>query len=181
MYNGMTSEIEPQVRAAASGDRAAFAELYRQWSRPVFVFLTGRLRRREDAEDTLQATFLTAWRELPRLRRPSRFVRWLFKIARSRAADVARRRRLGFVSLGAEGEPAAPDEAVNGDAERVRLLIDRLRPGTRSILLLRTVELMSAEEVGRALGLSASTVRRRHARALRHLREALDRRSEDER
>ena len=179
MYFAMDNEIEPRVRAAAGGDREAFAELYERWSRPVFVFLTGRLGRREDAEDTLQATFLTAWRNLPRLRRPNRFVRWLFRIARSRAADVARKRRLGFVALGAEGEPAAPADAQNGDAELVRVLIGRLRPSTRSILLLRTVERMNAEEVGRALGLSASTVRRRHARVLEHLKAALDGRSDD--
>lgn len=166
---------EPRVRAAASGDREAFAGLYARWSRPVLVFLAGRLGRREDAEDALQATFLAAWRSLPRLRRPDRFVRWLFRIARSRAADVARRRRLGLVALGAEeGEPAAPAPEDDGDAERIRLLVKRLRPRTRSVLLLRTVEEWTADEVGRALGLSASTVRRHHARALRHLRHALE-------
>ena len=49
-----------------------------------------------------------------------RFVRWLFRIAQSRAADQARRRRLGLVALGAavllpRVFRAAPDPAEEGD------------------------------------------------------------------
>jgi RNA polymerase sigma factor (sigma-70 family) len=173
---------ELEVRAAARGDREAFAALYARWSSPVLAFLVGRLGRREDAEDALQAAFLDAWRNLPRLRRPSRFVRWLFRIARSRAADLDRRRRLGLVALGAEeGEPAAPAPEEDADSDRVRMIVKGLRPRTRTVLLLRTVKGMSAEEVGQALGLSASTIRREHARALEHLRVALEKSHERER
>jgi RNA polymerase sigma-70 factor (ECF subfamily) len=181
MYPGMNGATDQGVRAAASGDREAFAGLYERWSRPVLAFLVGRLGSREDAEDALQATFVSAWRNLPRLRHTERFVRWLFRIARSRAADQDRHRRLGLVALGIEGEPASPGARDDGDPERVRALIAALRPRTREILLLRTVEGLSAEEIGRALGVSASTVRRRHARALRHLRTALERSEDDER
>jgi RNA polymerase sigma-70 factor, ECF subfamily len=177
----MNEDIDPRVTAASSGSQQAFAGLFQRWSRPVLFYLTGRLHRREDAEDALQATFLTAWRDLPRLRRPERFVPWLFRIAKSRAVDLARRRRLGLVALSAVDEPAAPLEKSDADAEHVRSVVERLQPRTRLVLLLRTVEGLSAEEIGRALGISASTVRRRHARALEHLRAALERTVDDER
>ena len=64
--------------AARAGDREAFGRLYRRYSRAVFLELAARLRGRHDAEDALQATFLAAWTNLPRLRRPSRFIGWLF-------------------------------------------------------------------------------------------------------
>ena len=58
------------VTAARSGDREAFARLYARYARPVFLELVARVRRSQDAEDALQATFLAAWINLPRLRRP---------------------------------------------------------------------------------------------------------------
>ena len=76
------------VGRAMGGDRAAFARLYERYGRPVFLDLVARLRVREDAEDALQLTFLSAWSALPRLRHPERFVGWLFRIGRNKARDL---------------------------------------------------------------------------------------------
>jgi RNA polymerase sigma-70 factor (ECF subfamily) len=166
------------VDLAVRGDREAFARLYRRYARAVFVDLVARLGRREDAEDALQATFLAAWTSLPRLARPDRFVPWLFRIARNKARDQARRRRLGLESLGAEPQAAAVPEGP--EVEALRELVGGLRPKTRAIVLLRALEGWSAEEVAAAHRLSVATVRRRYARALGHLRAGLERRMRDE-
>jgi RNA polymerase sigma-70 factor (ECF subfamily) len=165
--------------AALKGDREAFARLYRQYARAVFVDLAARLGRREDAEDALQATFLAAWTNLPRLRRPDRFVPWLFRIARNKAKDQARRRRLGLVTLLPADVPA-PATAERPDLEAMRALVDGLQPKTRAIVLLRALEGWSAEDVAAAHRLSVATVRRRYAKALEHLRAGLERRLKDE-
>src|SRR5882724_10021522 len=89
------------VERARGGDRAAFEELYRRFQRPVFLYLAGCLRWREDAEDAYQAAFLSAWRHLPSLSNVERFSPWLFRIARNAARDVTRRRRLWPSLLGA--------------------------------------------------------------------------------
>ncbi len=181
MYCGMDTEAEALVRVAACGGKKAFASVYEQWARPVLVFLTARLGRRVDAEDALQATFLAVWRDLAKLRRPERFDRWLFRIAESRAVDQMRRRREGLVADADVEDRQTAAGGPDGDPERLRALVEGLRPRTRTVLLLRTVEGWNAEEVGRALGISASTVRRHHARALDHLRRALSAASPDER
>ena len=174
-------DVSAEVRKARRGDRAAFARLYERYSRAVFLDLVARLRWREDAEDALQATFLAAWIHLPRLRAAERFLPWLFRIARNKARDQGRRERLRLVRpLGEEADLVAPAGGEPAEVELVKELVARLRPESRAILLLRAVEGWNAEEVAAARGWSASTVRRKYARALEHLRAGLSRRLNDD-
>jgi len=174
--------VDTDVRAAAGGDRAAFARLYDRFARAVLLDLAARMRRREDAEDALQTTFVKAWRALPGLLRADRFVPWLFRIARNTARDHGRihRDRPRLVRLEDAPEPASAAPRLAEETGRVRELVARLKPATRAIVLLRAVEGWSAEEVARAHRLHLATVRRRYARALRGLRAALERENERE-
>jgi RNA polymerase sigma-70 factor (ECF subfamily) len=177
----MAMESDADVREAIRGDRDAFARLYERYARAVFVDLVARLRRREDAEDVLQATFLAAWTNLPRLRRPRRFSAWLFRIARNKARDRFRRDRPRLVLLRPNQDLLAPDIGDRGaELETLRELMCLLRPDTRAIVLLRALEGWSAEEVAAAHGLSVSTVRRRYTKALKHLRAGLARRTQND-
>ena len=162
------------ITAAVRGDRGAFAALYDRFARPVFLDLVARLRDRDDAEDALQASFLSAWRNLPGLRRPERFVPWLFSIARNKARDLLRRRGAAPVRIGAGEDLIDPAGDYDDEVAELRGLIAGLKPRTRSIVLLRAVMGWSAEEVGAAVGASASTVRRHYARSLSHLRDMLE-------
>jgi RNA polymerase sigma-70 factor, ECF subfamily len=155
------------VLRARSGDAVAFSDLYARYGRGVFLYLVGLLRLREDAEDALQATFLSAWRHLGSLRDDDRFPPWLFRIARNAARDAMRRRSAWPQALG-DGEDLLgasppPREGEHGD---VRECLAGLRPKTRALVLLRAVNGWTAEEVGAAFSWSAATVRRRYARAL---------------
>ena len=168
------------VLAARAGDTEAFARLYRRYSRPVFLELAARVQGSQDAEDALQATFLAAWVNLPRLRRPSRFVAWLFSIARNKARDQMRKATPRMVLLGNNTDLIAPRAGSENPAvDCLRELVACLRPRSRAIVLLRVVEGWTAEEVAAAQGVSASTVRRRYAEAIEHLHAGLQRSKPD--
>ena len=169
------------VRLAQAGDRAAFSRLHARYHRRVFLDLVARVRRREDAEDALQQAFLTAWAQLPRLREAKRFVPWLFRIARNKARDNARRERLRLVRhLDENADLVAPRGDEPPEIEILKELMVGMREETRSILFLRAVEGWSAEEIAAARRTSASTVRRRYKKAIAHLRGQLSRRLHDE-
>jgi len=173
-------EADRDVRAARDGDREAFGRLYRRYSRAVFLELAARVRGRQDAEDALQATFLSAWTNLPRLRRPSRFIGWLFSIARNKANDQTRGKLPRMVLLGGSEELIAPRIDSPTEFDELRELVAGLRPKSRATVLLRAVEGWSAEEIAHAHGVSASTVRRRYADAIEHLRIGLQRSKNDD-
>jgi RNA polymerase sigma-70 factor (ECF subfamily) len=97
-------------------------------------------------------------------------VPWLFRIARNKAKDIARHRRARPVGEALGEDLIDPADGASSQ-EEVERLVASLKPPLRSLVLLRAVQGWSAEEVAAALGTSPSTVRRRYARALRHLRE----------
>src|SRR5580700_6243357 len=77
------------VRAAATGDRAAFGEIYVRYARMVHAILLARVPP-GDAEDLVQDVFLSAMRQLRGLRTAAAFRGWLGAIARNRAIDYFR-------------------------------------------------------------------------------------------
>jgi RNA polymerase sigma-70 factor, ECF subfamily len=85
-------ELPAVVIAARRGDRAAFAELYRRFSRAVHGVVLARVRY-ADASDLVQDVFAIALERLPQLGEVAAFPGWLLAIARNRAIDHLRAAR----------------------------------------------------------------------------------------
>ena len=81
------------ARAAAAGDRSAFAEIYDRYADRLHDFCIGMLRDREAAADCVQDVFVTAATKLVQLREPDRLRSWLYAIARSEALARIRARK----------------------------------------------------------------------------------------
>jgi RNA polymerase sigma-70 factor (ECF subfamily) len=163
---------EECVSRAQAGDRKAFSELVRRHQDRVYRYLLRMLGSREDALELTQDAFVKAWQALPQWQPEAQFRTWLFRIANNTALDALRRRKLvefvpledSFDAPGSEPDPERQAQAT----QEVRLLeasLKRLAPEHRDILLLREVEEMSYEEIGRVLSLSEGTVKSRLARA----------------
>lgn len=163
------------VERAAQGDRAAFAALYDVWSAPLFGYLVARLGRRDEAQDALHDAFLAAWQRLPSLRDTTRFVPWLFVVARNAAAaiqrstvkhaDDARRHRV-------PREPAAAEVPATAQAD-VLPDLQGLETEVRATLILRFVSGLDVNSTAQVLDVSTATVKRRTAAGLTHLRARL--------
>ena len=157
------------IAAALQGDQDAFAELYAGYVRLVHAILLGRVPR-GDVEDLVQEVFLTAYARLGELREPAAFGSWLGAIARNRATDFLRDRRI---------ETELPPELPGGDAipsESLAVLdaIRRLPDAYRDTLLLRLVEGMSGNEIAERTGLTPGSVRVNLHRGMKLLREKLE-------
>jgi RNA polymerase sigma factor (sigma-70 family) len=81
------------ARAAAAGDRAAFAAIYDRYADRLHDFCVGMLRDRDAAADCVQDVFVTAATKLVQLREPDRLRSWLYAIARSEALARIRARK----------------------------------------------------------------------------------------
>jgi RNA polymerase sigma-70 factor (ECF subfamily) len=161
--------VEAWSRAAAAGDRGAFARLFEAYGRVVHAVLLARVPARE-TEDLAQEVFLSAWRSLRRLRDPAAFGPWICRIARNRATDFLRRR--GHRRTEPLEEPAvgAPPSA---EAREALEAIRALPSAYRETLLLRLVEGLSGPEIAARTGRTPGSVRVNLHRGMRLLRERL--------
>lgn len=156
------------IRAAAAGDRDAFAVLYTDYVRMVHAVLLGRVPRR-DVDDLTQDVFLTAFARIRALRDPLAFGGWLGAIARNRATDFLRQ---------SHDQVELPRELPGGDpieAETLAVLdaIRKLPEAYRETLLMRLVEGMSGVEIAQKTGLTPASVRVNLHRGMKLLRERL--------
>ena len=86
------------ARAAAAGDRSAFAGIYDRYADRLHDYCVGMLRDRDDAADCVQDAFCTAATRLNQLRDADKLRPWLYAIARNEALRRLRDRRRETVS-----------------------------------------------------------------------------------
>ena len=164
------------VRAAQSGDRAAFGELYARYARMVHGIFLARVPA-SAAEDLVQDVFLRAMPRLHSLRDASRFGGWLAAIARNRAVDFYRQHRPSeeFDDGEVEMNKGVNAEAHSADSEGAQILeaIRSLPESYRETLILRLVEGMTGPEIAARTGLTHGSVRVNLHRGMQQLRERL--------
>ncbi|HUK16755.1 MAG TPA: sigma-70 family RNA polymerase sigma factor [Bryobacteraceae bacterium] len=159
---------EQCIRAAASGDRAAFGELYVRYARLVHGILLARVPPR-DAEDLVQDVFMAALRRMNELRTVAAFRGWLAAIARHRAVDYFRERGAAreavpiYERAGRAGDTPDGLVALN--------LIRHLPEAYRETMILRLVEGMTGPEIARQTGLTPESVRVNLCRGMKMMRE----------
>lgn len=178
------------IERARRGDAVAFERLVASRLDRCYRLAWSILLDEADAADATQDAFVSAWRQLPRLRDAAAFDGWLNRIVANAARMIRRRRgRLREVAMVSPGLDDAPmpgartvdpyartqfDDIVEGEA--IGRAFDRLRPDERLILALRHVEDRPVSEIARTLGIPDGTVKSR----LHHARRALERAMEAE-
>jgi RNA polymerase sigma factor (sigma-70 family) len=150
------------ARAAATGDRRAFAMIYDRYADRLHDFCIGMVRDRDAAADCVQDVFCAAATQLPKLREPDRLRPWLYAIARNEALRCIRERRREQVSdelPEAASHDAGPDtlaarnELANLIAEAAGGLVDR----DRTVLELAYRHGLDGPELADALEVSPGT------------------------
>jgi RNA polymerase sigma factor (sigma-70 family) len=147
------------ARAAAGGDRRAFAEIYDRYADRLHDFCIGLLRDRDAAADCVQDAFCTAAARLTQLREPDKLRPWLYAIVRNEALRRLRERRRETPTdelpddMSSEPGPdtlAARTELADLIAEAAGGLSDR----DRSVLELAYRHGLDGPDLAEALGVS---------------------------
>jgi RNA polymerase sigma factor (sigma-70 family) len=81
------------ARAAAGGDRGAFAGILDRYADRLRDFCVGMLRDRDSAADCVHDAFCTAATHLTQLRDPTKLRPWLYSITHNEALRRLRERR----------------------------------------------------------------------------------------
>ena len=180
---GRASWDAPTVsRRADDAHEAAFAQLFEEYSAPIYNYVLRMVADADRAADITQDTFIKAYRKLDTVSESTSTRSWLYRIATNTAIDDMRRRR--NVTTMSDDQPTfanRPDERPGPEAqvmattldERVQRALLSLRPNHRQCLLLSDLEDMSAQQIGEVMGLSYAAVRTLLCRARGEMRRAL--------
>jgi RNA polymerase sigma-70 factor, ECF subfamily len=138
-----------------------------------------------DARDAAQDTFVTAWRQIGRLRDAARFEAWLQRVAVNAARMTHRaRRRRGVREIpssrvaGVDGLRATPSPA-EADAATLEAAMRRLPVEQRSILVLHHLEAQPVAALAEILEIPVGTVKSRLHTARQALQAAIDAEARD--
>jgi RNA polymerase sigma-70 factor (ECF subfamily) len=178
------------ARLCGRRDREAVRHLVTANNQRLFRAAWSILKDRGEAEEAVQAGYLSAFAAMDRFEGRSSLSTWLTRIVINEALGRLRSQRRRREQLESEGvtliesyrerlaqasaEPA-PDVAVA--REQLRLLIERsvadLPDTFRSVFVLREIEGLSVEETAEALAIPPATVKTRLHRARARLQQAL--------
>lgn len=166
------------IEAIATGDRAAFDELYVRYARAVLGLALRRLGDRGRAEDATQEAFAAIWRSARTYDRArGSGATWLYTVARNAIVDGIRRQP--------EPTAAAPDlpELSDGPPERaegawvswrVHRALESLPEHERPVIELAYWSGLSQSEIAEFLHVPLGTVKTRTRSALARLADVLE-------
>ncbi|MCW1919637.1 sigma-70 family RNA polymerase sigma factor [Rhodobacter sp. KR11] len=161
------------MAAVKSGDRAAFAEVFRHFAPRVKGFLMKSGANAAQAEDCAQDVLATVWQKAG-LYDPAKasVSTWIFTIARNRLIDMARRdRRPEPELLDQEPEPDQADVYETAQ-ENLRLVaaLEQLPEKQRQLIRRAYWGELTQSEIAAETGLPLGTIKSRIRLALDRLR-----------
>jgi RNA polymerase sigma-70 factor (ECF subfamily) len=163
------------VERASHGDASAFEQLLETRVDRVFRMACAILGNEADAHDATQEAFVSAWRNLSRLRDRSKFDPWLNQTVVNRCRDVLRRRnRSREIEL--DGAALLRDRQTDVDRDRFRVnaAFDRLRVEQRALLVAHHLDHLPVADIARQLGIPEGTAKWRLHAARQALERALE-------
>ena len=200
-----SADLPQLLARAAAGDETALSQLFSRYRKRLKQMVRLRLNRllqgRVDDSDILQEAYLEAAKRLPDYlaKRPLPFFLWLRHITGEKLID-AHRQHLGAkmrdagqevslhrgpmpaassVSLAAQllGRLTSPSQAAIKAEQRIYVqeALNSMDPIDREVLALKHFEQLSTSEIAQVLGLSKAGAGSRYLRAIKRLREILER------
>ena len=171
--------MDELIARCKGGDRQAYYQLYKQYSRAMYNIGFRIVNNADEAKDVLQDAFISAFNNLENYRGDSAFGAWLKRIVVNKAINLVRRRR--FERLPDNENFDVREEAVVDelegypfDVEKVRKAMGQLPDGYRVVLSLYLLEGYDHSEIGEILGITESTSKSQFNRSKKKLKEILE-------
>ncbi|MCZ6752311.1 MAG: sigma-70 family RNA polymerase sigma factor [Acidobacteria bacterium] len=169
------------VRNCQAGDPEAFQMLVERYQRRVFSIAHSLIRKSADVEDVAQQVFTKVYFAIRNFDSRSALLSWIYKITVNECYDYLRKQRsqkLLCLSELSEAEvrqlenattfAVSPDRQVEL-AQTVALLLEKVSPDERLLLLLKEVEGHSIQDLSKCFGWSESAVKVKLFRVRRKL------------
>ena len=178
-----SSNFHRLLKRALQGDKEAFGDFYEQMLERVYRYVFYRTGHVQDAEDLTETVFLKAWEALHRTGLvPDDPEAWIYRIAHNLVIDFYRTRKtsipLNEAPLPVQESIAETEVLLKEDMERLVNALKQLPPTYQQVLVCRFIQGMSHRETAKIMETSEANVRVLQYRALRRLKQILNRQKE---
>jgi RNA polymerase sigma-70 factor (ECF subfamily) len=165
------------IERCRAGEREAFYKVYKLYSKAMYNVCYRITGSEDDAEDVLQDSFISAFKNLQSYRADASFGSWLKKIVVNKAINLIQKRKMDPLPEHEDwdvAEEEAPMEYGNGlTVESVKRAIEQLPDGYRTVLSLYLLEGYDHQEIAEIMRITESTSKSQLNRAKGKLRDIL--------
>lgn len=173
----MKNELEKLIIEAQSGNSKAFADVYSFYATDLYKFALWYTGNGADASDCVQEAVLLSFKNIAKLRNPSSFKSWMFKILANvcKSSLINSADRLNYVPVHEINETQHTAAAVDVELSvELKDALSRLDSDERQIVLLSVIGRCKSGEIAKMLNMTAGSVRSKLSRSLKKLREMLE-------
>ncbi len=170
-----------------AGESEALAILIRRYLKPIYFFCLNFVKN-DEANDLAQEVFIKVWKKLNRFDANKNFRVWIFAVARNTCLDYLRKKRSVLFSElkkdetgdsieeNIEDTGSTPLEKLSADdlKRETDELLKRLPIQTRLVFELYYRDQLTFQEIADTLNTSINTVKSRHLRGIRQLRQLMN-------
>ena len=174
------------IRRILSGDDEAFSILVRRHQKGIHALAWRKVGDFHIAEEITQDTFLLVYKNLAQLKNPNQFAGWMYVIASRLCLKWIQKHKNTSVIHSLEDTPVEEidessythhaseqlkAEITENRHELVKKLLAKLPESERTVVTLYYLGEMTANEIGKYLGMSINTVKSRLRRGRKRLQE----------
>jgi RNA polymerase sigma factor (sigma-70 family) len=160
------------VEQCRKGSNEAFKELYVLYNKAMFNICMRMLNSREEAEDVLQESFISAFKNIRQYNGSASFGSWLKRIVINRCIDSIKKRNPGLVPIVEKDLPdeePVEEQEITYTIESVKAGVAMLPDGYRIILSLYLFEDYNHKMIAEKLSISEGTSKSQYSRARKKL------------
>jgi RNA polymerase sigma-70 factor (ECF subfamily) len=182
-----TAPVNPQddrrsdlelIDAVNDGDAKAFEALYyrhRDYTLRLAMRFTGE---RNLALDAVQDSFVYFYKKFPGFTLTAKLTTFLYPVVKHNALSLKQKARRAQGDASEEALKTQPDQDTTSDpaqaesTDDLHAVLSSLPEAQREVLVMRFVDGLSVEEIGKALDIPVGTVKTRTHHAIKKLRES---------
>ena len=181
--------VDPEIIARAQkGDDEAFTEIIRAYRKRILGTVYRMIGRGDDVEDVGQEVFSRLYDSLQQLRTPQVFEPWLYRLTINACYDYLRRKRrevdvrmadlseeqVVAVDAALSGKKALEDSRKESARELLDILLNRVSPEDRVLLVLKEIQGLSLKELSDVYKVNTNALKVRLFRARKRVLRAYD-------
>ena len=164
--------IKTIVEQVQSGDVHAYTEIIHSFQKQIYIYCYYLLGNKEEAEDAAQDIFIKGLENIRNFSYTVSFSAWLYKIAHHHCMDLLKRNNKSYKFWTSFKKEQAYDQSHRQAYEYddfIHELLEKLNMDEKRILLLRSNEEYSFDEIASIMELKPTTVRKKYERLRKKL------------